>query len=190
MPEERFNLFFALLPDQGAAMKIERLAATLKRVHRLSGRPITADRFHVSLYTLGRYAHKPPEIIDAAGKAAAAISAKPFAVTFDRAESFRGREKRHPLVLSCGDSVAPLRAFHKDLGVALKKAGLGRFVSAGFTPHITLLYGDSIIEGEHPVVPVSWNVREFTLVWSHYGKLRYEFPGDWPLRGAASNNSD
>jgi RNA 2',3'-cyclic 3'-phosphodiesterase len=95
--------------------------------------------------------------------------------------SFGGQVGNLPLVLYGGDGVAALMAFRKVLAAAVMKVGLGR-AQSGFSPHVTLLYGDRKI-AEHPVDPVSWTVREFVLVQSLHGESRHILLGRWPLRG-------
>ncbi|WP_375203895.1 2'-5' RNA ligase family protein [Hyphococcus sp.] len=177
---KRFNLFFALFPDQAAPDKIQALAAQLQNAHHLAGKPFVADRFHVSLQNLDRYECVPNEVVDSAGKAAAHLQQDSFDLTLDRAQSFSRGPGGCPLVLLPGDGVEALCEFHRNLGAALKREGLGRFAAFDFTPHLTLLYGDRLVE-EHPVSPISWRVTEFSLVLSHVGQTRYDILGQWPL---------
>ena len=181
MHTDIFSLFFAVFPDRQAAAKIEQLATELRNVHDLKGKPVAVDRFHVSLHHLGFHDCMPAAIVKNAERAAAEARGTSFGVTFNRIESFKGQPNRHPFVLSGDAGLKTLREFHQRLGVSLKKTGLGRYVSFSFTPHLTLLRGHRLIE-EHPVVPaIGWNVKEFSLVWSHYGKSRHEVLGAWPL---------
>ncbi|PQA85674.1 2'-5' RNA ligase family protein [Hyphococcus luteus] len=186
MSAEGFNLFFAIFPDEETAAQIKDVAVRLRMRHGLKGETFAQHRFHVSLHGLGSpYERRPAEIINAAQRAAERVTAAPFDVVFDRADSFdRNKPDRFPLVLLGHDELATLIAFHKQLGLALRKSGLGRFAAPRFEPHVTLLYGDKRLEGEHPIAPpVSWTVKSFALVWSHAGKTRYETLGAWPLLG-------
>ena len=178
-----YNLFFALFPDQEAAEKIEDLALSLHSLHKLNGKPFTADRFHISLQNLGHYERIPNEVLDAAGCAAAQVSAAPFNVTFDRAVSFSGGVKKRPLVLLGGENNTELQGFYAQLGTALKQEGLGRFAVFSFEPHLTLCYAEQRID-EHPVGPLGWCASKFVLICSHVGETRYDFLGSWPLRSA------
>jgi RNA 2',3'-cyclic 3'-phosphodiesterase len=171
------GVFFALFPDAEAAAQLERVAAQQCIRHRLTGRPIAAERLHVSLLGFGAHAGVPGRLVAAAVDAAATVGAAPFEVTFDRALSFLGWPR--PRVL-CGDN-HDLRAFRNALGEAIAHAGLGR-VKPQWTPHVTLLYDAQGIE-EHAIAPINWTVREFVLVHSLRGEGRYIQLGRWPLKG-------
>jgi RNA 2',3'-cyclic 3'-phosphodiesterase len=177
-----FNLFFAIFPDGATAVRVEYLAEKAKRDHRMKGRPFPADRFHVSLQSLGAYPARPADIIDRAIKAAAGVREHSFKVAFDRIEKFeRKNAEKGPIVLSRAKGLPELQSFRERLLLALKQASLDRFLTRQFTPHMTLFYGEGLLE-EHPIVPpVSWEVTEFALVWSHIGKTRYDILGTWPL---------
>lgn len=184
MKRKSYNLFFAVLPDQEPADRLETLARRLRSAHKLTGHPFEADRFHVSLQNIGEYSCLPNEVVDAAGQAAAGTKAEAFTVRFDRVGSFDAKSGSFPLVLQGDEGLAALRDFHRQLAAALKNEGLGRFVSFNFTPHITLLYADRLIE-DHPVEAISWQVKEFSLILSHIGESRYDFLGQWSLHGNA-----
>ncbi|MFC2952759.1 2'-5' RNA ligase family protein [Marinicaulis aureus] len=184
MNRKSYNLFFAILPDQEPAGRLEMLARRLCSAHKLTGHPFEADRFHISLQNLGEYSCVPNEVVDAAGQAAASVNAETFKVTFDRAGSFDTKSGRFPLVLLGDYGLIALRDFHRQLVSALKKEGLGRFVDFNYTPHITLLYADRLIE-DHPVEAISWQVKDFLLILSHIGESRYDFLGQWSLHDNA-----
>ncbi|WP_428409718.1 2'-5' RNA ligase family protein [Hyphococcus sp.] len=183
MTAKRLNLFFALFPEEEAAQKLEALAEELRAAHHLKGRPFLADHFHVSLQNLGGYDLAK---IDSAGRAAESIKAEPFTVCFSTAQSWTKKSDGFPLVLLCNEGEAPLLGLYRQLGLALKQEGLNRYASFDFTPHITLLYAHGLTEESHPTKePIGWQVKEFALVASHVGETRYDFLGQWPLRGGA-----
>ena len=184
MKRKSYNLFFAILPDQETAGRLEMLARRLCSAHKLTGHPFEADRFHISLQNLGEYSCLPNEVVDAVGQAAASVKAETFKVRFDRAGSFSAKLGSFPLVLLGDEGLVALRDFHLQLIAALKKEGLGRFVDFNFTPHITLLYADRLIEN-HPVEAISWQVKDFSLILSHIGESRYDFLGQWSLHDNA-----
>lgn len=181
MNAKRFNLFFALFPDEDSAQKLESLAEELRVAHHLKGRPFLADHFHLSLQNLGAY---DVAVVDAAGRAAVSLQAAPFAVSFSNVESFDTKSDQFPLVLTCDEGCEKLDGLHRDLAVALKYEGLGRFARFAFTPHVTLLYADRPAPA-HPVAPIGWQVKEVALVVSHVGETRYDFLGLWSLNGDA-----
>lgn len=176
------RLFFAILPDAPAVQRIERLARTLRASHGLTGRPLGARRFHVSLHHVGDFAGLPQDVVDAAVAIASGVVAAPFELAFDRVASFSRRSRNAPLVLLGGDGVLAVTAFQRALGTALAAVGLGRSAGAHFTPHLTLLY-DGRPVGEQSIETIAWTAREFVLVHSFIGQSRHETLAHLPLRG-------
>jgi 2'-5' RNA ligase len=173
------RLFFGLFPDAATAARIAAVGEDLRRKHGLK-RPVHAlDRLHVTLFHLGDFPGLPGDLVRKAMAAAAGMRTAPFDVTFDHATSFSGRPGNRPFILKgSDDGLAGLQAYRQALGVAL--AGQGVRTAPAFTPHVTLLYDDPIIEPD-PVAPVSWTVKELVLVRSHLGKSLHEPLGRWPL---------
>jgi 2'-5' RNA ligase len=178
-PRPTDRVFFAIFPD--AAARIAQLAQNLRGEHGLKGRPLAPERFHVTLHHLGDHVGLPQNIVGAAGEAAATIVMPPFDVAFDRVVSFSGRSRNRPFVLRGGDGVEALITFQQSLGVAMKKAGLGRWAAPQYTPHVTLLYDDHRV-AEQIVKTVGWTVREFVLVHSLLGQTRHVSLARWPLQ--------
>lgn len=177
------RLFFAIFPDANASARIAALALQLRGEHELRGRPLARERFHVTLHHLGDYVGVPPDVVAMADKAAAAVTTMaPFEVAFDRAASFSSAPRNRPFVLRGGDGVAALTEFQQALGIAMKKAGLGRWAKPAYTPHVTLLYDDRCVV-EQAVEPINWTAREFVLVHSLLGQTRHVALLRWPLRG-------
>lgn len=172
------GLFFCLFPDPDTADRLASYAAQVCIRYRLSARPLAPERLHVSLLGFGPFPGLPPALVASVVEAAAAIVARPFEVTFDRAMSFLRAPR--PLVL-CGAGVGELMAFRGLLGGAIEKRGLGR-PRPGYMPHITLLYDTCGIE-EHAIEPIRWTVREFVLVHSLLGQGRHIPLGRWRLEG-------
>jgi 2'-5' RNA ligase len=174
------RLFFGLFPDATAAGRIAGLADRLRAEHRLAGRPLQADRLHVTVSHVDDFAGLPDRVVAAARDAGASVRAAPFDIAFDRVASFANRRDKKPFVLRGGDGLAPLIAFQQALSLAMAKAGLGRYVETRFTPHVTLLY-DAALVPEQPVEPIRWTVRELVLVHSLLGQTRHVALGRWPL---------
>jgi 2'-5' RNA ligase len=181
-PQPTDRLFFAIFPDAHAAARIAQLAQRLRGEHGLNGRPVATDRFHVTLHHLGDYAGLPQEIVTKAGEGAATVAMPSFEVAFDRALSFSGRPHKRPFVLRGGENVVALTTLQQALGMALRKAGLGRLAEPQFTPHVTLLYDDHIVT-EQAIETISWTVHEFVLVHSLLGRTVHVPLARWPLRG-------
>ena len=180
--EPRDRLLFLIFPIVDAAAQITRLAWEKRGEHRLRGKPLAAERLHVTLHHLGDYDGLPRDRVAAAREAAEVIDTPPFDITLDRTESFSHGERNRPFVLFGSDGVAALTAFQRALGASMTRVGLGRWAKPQFNPHVTMLYDDQNVE-EQAVEPVSWTAREFVLVHSQLGETRHIVLGRWPLRG-------
>lgn len=179
LPTDR--LFFAVHPDAATAERIATLAAALRSEHGLRGRPLAAERLHVTLHHLGDYAGLPDEVVRMAGEAAGRVGAAPFDASFDRAASFAARSGKKPFVLLGGGGVAPLIDLQRSLGAALQARGLARWVAPQFTPHVTLLYDDAVVAAQ-ALEPIRWRVDEFVLVHSLLGRSLHVPLMRWRLR--------
>jgi RNA 2',3'-cyclic 3'-phosphodiesterase len=174
------ELYFLTFPNAPTAEQIAGLARSALRECGLKGRPLQTSRFHVSLHHLAEYdPQQSLKTFALKGRAAAAtVRTSPFAVMFNRIESFSSRNGRYPLVLRGDDGVVGLEMFHRSLGMAMRFMGLKARLHC--TPHLTLSYGDRRIK-EHFVEPVSWTVREFWLILSLHGISKYVPLGRWKL---------
>ena len=180
-PARTDSVFFAVFPPPAVATRAAALALDLQSTLGLGGRPIKRSRLHVTLHPVGAYAGVPETVLAAATAAASTLVHAPFEVAFDHVLSFGG-SRRRPLVLGGRDGVAALAAFQKQLGAALKAAGLGGFVGHTFTPHMTLLHDEQTVD-ERGVEVIRWRVAEFVLVHSRAGQMVPVVLGRWPLRG-------
>ena len=178
MPEHK--VFFALQPDAPAAQQIAGLTAEARRAHGLSGKPISAERLHISLNFVGAFRGPPPRaLIDKARKVVEGLAGgRPFAVALNRLESWKGEP--HPLVLTGEEGVIGVEELYADLHKALAVAGMAPRREPPITPHITLLYDAREAPGAF-VEPVSWKVRDFVLLDTVVGEGRHEVLGRWPL---------
>jgi 2'-5' RNA ligase len=183
---ERNDLvFFALFPEGSGARSASKIAGDLCQSCGLRARPLAQHRLHVSLHLLGQYDGVPDEIVAKARKAASAIAAAPFRVTFDIAESWRRRKGNAPLVLRSSDPAKPLFALYDALGEAMARNGLAcGGPRRSYLPHITLLY-DRRDVAPRMVEPVCWTAREFVLVHSRQGRTQYATLARWPLSAPA-----
>jgi 2'-5' RNA ligase len=174
------SVFFAIFPDAAAAARMAHLAQRLHDKHGLKGRPLAAQRFHISLHYVAD--HLPRNIVAAADEAVSRIAMPPFRIGLDLAKSLGRNGHNRPLVLCGGDGVAGLVRFQHMLARTMEEAGLGRWIGPCWLPHVTLLYGDREIK-EEAIEPIDWTVREFVLVHSLLGRNRYSPLARWPLRG-------
>ena len=179
-PQPTDRLFFAVLPSPAAAQTIAELAKGLQSELGLKGRPLQTDRFHITLHHLGDYVGLRQDIVAAAMEAASRVQMESFDVCFETAVSFKGRPDRKPFVLRGGDGLRDLTALQQSLGAAMKKTILGSWVQPKFTPHVTLLYDDQLVE-ERAVEPVKWEANEFVLIHSLLGQTRHIVLGRWAL---------
>jgi 2'-5' RNA ligase len=175
------RLFFALCPDPATAQRIAQIAQSLRQCAGLKGKPLEPERLHITLHHLGDTVGLPTQVVAAATQAAEGLGAAAFDVSFERAESFAGRARARPFVLRGEVGLVELLSFQQLLGVAMAKAGLGRWVEPRFTPHVTLLYDDQLV-GPQAIEPVGWRVTEFVLVHSLLGQHKHVMLGRWPLR--------
>jgi 2'-5' RNA ligase len=173
------RLFFAIFPDHATALRIAERADRLRAAHGLAGRPLAPERFHITLHHLGDHAGVRRDIVAMAAEAAGGLKVPPFEVAFDRAASFHNGGN-NPFVLQGGEGLAALRAFQRDLGLAMARAGLSRLVDKSFTPHVTMLYDRGLI-AEQPVDPITWTVGGFTLVHSLLGRTEHIPLARWTL---------
>lgn len=183
-PQKTDRLFFALFPDAQAAQQIGLLARQELAAQGLRGPALSDERFHLTLQHLGDHAGLPPSLVHDAQQAASRVSARSFDLRFDHAMSFAGRHghagRKYPFVLLGSDGVADVTAFQQTLAQALRQTPAGRWVDAGFTPHVTLAY-DTRIVADHAVPAIGWTAREFVLVHSLIGKTKHIVLGRWPL---------
>ncbi len=182
-PKPTDRLFFAVFPDAAAAARIADLARELRELHGLRGKPLQADRFHVTLHHLGDYAGVPDDLVAKAGEAARRVDKAAFEVAFDSASSFSRQPRNRPFVLRGDTGVAELDDFQSALGTAMAAVGLNRLVERKFTAHVTLLYDDRAVAPQ-PVERIAWPAREFVLVHSLLGRTEHRILGRWPLAAA------
>lgn len=174
------RLFFALYPDAATARQIFETAGALRERLGLDARLQEPERLHITLHHLGDHAGLPAAIVAAGQRAAVSLAAAPFDVRFDRAESFSGRARNRPFVLRGDAGLDAVVAFQRQLGVAMARAGLARWVEPHFTPHVTLLYDHQLLPAQE-IAPVQWRVQSFVLVRSLLGQHRHEVLGRWRL---------
>ena len=180
-------LFFALQPDAEATSQIVQLVDSFRQSHGLTGvlRPL-----HVTLCDLISR-ETIEKTVDVASRVASSVSATPFRIALNRVMRFGGRKKssedKSPFALVGDDGIAGLAQFRQRLNIALRHADLAK-LSAGFTPHLTLLY-DNGLPDDQDIQPIAWTAQEFVLVRSHVGQTRHEILGRWPLRAVCDELS-
>jgi 2'-5' RNA ligase len=174
------RLFFAIFPDPATSAGVARQAEALRAAHQLNGRPLAPERLHITLHHLGDHAGVRRDIVAMASEAAEALKSAPFDVVFDRAASFHNGGN-NPFVLQGGEGLEALKAFQRDLGLAMARAGLGKLVDKSFTPHVTMLY-DKRLVSEELITPIKWTVGGFTLIHSLLGRTEHIPLAHWTFR--------
>jgi 2'-5' RNA ligase len=178
-PMRPFNLFLTLFPDFFVRTQLSHLAVWKRAKHGLKGKLIAENRYHVTLYGWS-LSHRPPDGLVRAIRTIAAevaVLVPPFEVRLDRVSTFL---RSNAFVLHSREGNEILRQFREELGIALGSLGMLR--RSSFNPHITLLYDQRIVH-EEAVEPVNWISNKFALILSHAGKTKYDYLGEWDLRG-------
>jgi RNA 2',3'-cyclic 3'-phosphodiesterase len=182
LPEPTDMLFFAVMPEMDAAQRIATLTCSLRDAYRLRGNSIDVSQLHISICPVGVYFGLPDEIVRRAQLLAARITLERFDVQFDVAVGFRNRSRvsgQFPIVLC--ESIS--NASFDDLSQKLHHLLRGRQGKAwkSITPHITMLYSDTLAPESH-VETIEWTVKDFVLLRRHIGQRRpYTVLGRWPF---------
>jgi RNA 2',3'-cyclic 3'-phosphodiesterase len=169
------RLFLAVVPDPETADRIARTARHLRVSHGLSGKPLRAEHFHVTLCHIEDGLGLTPGVVDEVKACTASVAMPSFRVCFDRAESFRNGA----LVLRGDDGTIGLDVLQQRLSDALD--GEPR-PARSFTPHVTLLRDGHRVP-EQRIEPIEWTVREVVLVHSLLGRTAHHHLARWSLTG-------
>jgi 2'-5' RNA ligase len=154
--ESRQRLFFALWPDDVVRQ------ALVKTSRELLGRrikPVPADKLHVTLAFAGPVT---AAVRDCLIESASGIRGAPFALTLDHV----GHWSR-PRILWLGPTHVPtgLWSLVEALNRSFERCGLQR-ETRPFQAHVTLARKVSRAPSPLGVEPVSWSIREFSLMES------------------------
>lgn len=164
MKEKKKRLFFALNPDDETRLALSRL---YKGQGLTRGRQVHVADLHITLQFLGSATAKQEAcVIETAGK----ISCSPFTLQIDHVD-YWGR----PRIVWAGVSSTPaaLSTLVSDLNENLELCGFEAERRA-YKPHITLLRKAPRIQRQLLPEPITWPVKEFSLMASSSG-------GDLPL---------
>jgi 2'-5' RNA ligase len=135
--------FFAVLPDEESAIRIQEVASRLCLDLHLNGRLIAPERYHVSLLGIALEGCEPSagpsvELVKTMVQAADTISVGGFAVCFDQVMSFSPKAGMYPLVLSSSDEMPALSGLHGGLRRAMLARGFqGRCTFTPISPCFT-----------------------------------------------------
>jgi len=177
------EVFFALRPGAADAQALASQAAREDARLGVGGKPLEPARLHVSLYLMASYERGDPfpqADVERWLQAASTVRTTPFEVVFDGLATFGG--KTNPLVFKARDGagVAGVRAFQRELGIALANAGEA-VRDRPFEPHMSVSYRGMRI-AEQPTAPIRWTPGELVLIDSHVGEHIHEVLARWPLQ--------
>jgi len=167
------RLFFALWPDEPAAVKLAALSRELALL--TGGRPVAAAKIHLTLAFLGDL---EDSALDPARRAVEGSNHAPFEVALDQVGSFKGARVAWA---GCRELARGLVDLQSDLDARLRRAG---FVldERPYTPHVTLARKATRAIGRKAAEPIRWQATSFTLVRSELGKGSYATLEEWVLR--------
>lgn len=178
------NLFFAILPGPEVIPGICDLGHRLIAAHRSRGTMMAAARMHVTLCAVATFSGDSDRWqIAEAKRVAETIAAETpaFDVTFNRVVGFANANGAK-LALCRGGELNRAVLLQHRLRSALRRAGMRSGGATLSRPHLTLVYNAGRAIDEHPIVPISWHVREFALIDSLHGRGRHVRLGSWRLR--------
>lgn len=176
------NVFLAAAPDATMIAGAREAALDTRRHLGLTAALVRPEHLHVSLLAIGGFSGScPPAVIDAAIKAAGAVSMAPFRAEFDRVASFSASHGQRALVLTGdGDGVAGFLRLQEALRQALMRAGLRLPRQPSSSPHMTTAYIENRTF-DFCIEPIGWTVSRFVLVDSLVGQSRHMHLGQWLL---------
>lgn len=177
----RSELFFVLKPPPSLAEEIYRAACD--HAHgRTKRQPHPARLLHVSLLLMDEFNEPPYDLIPRIEAAIGSIRARPLNVTLDGCAIYGGG--RH-LALTSAAKNSDIQAFARMLRGALSRHNLPRQAFRATSPHVTIIYGYGRKEVLNIGKPLTWQAREFSLVYSHNGETRHEPFGRWRFNADA-----
>jgi RNA 2',3'-cyclic 3'-phosphodiesterase len=174
--EAPHNLYFALRPPAEAAMALCDLAKRRGR------EPVSPERLHISLYSLGCHRTFPRQAVVDAVQAAGGVRHAPFMLELDRLATWGRGQGPLPVVAWSDDGVCGVRRLHEVLCQALAGTADWRRRKPAIEPHLTLWRAHDRTP-ETFIPPVRWWVRDFVLLDSRYGEGRHEVLDRFPLVG-------
>jgi len=153
---EKTRLFFALWPDEAVLAALQQAYQTLGIEE---GKAVNPEKIHLTLLFLGNV---PNDWIDDLIQMAQKLSLRPCKLVFNRLEHW---VRPAVLCLTAEEVPAPLAELHEGLKKGVRKLGF-KTEKRPFRPHLTLARKVRKRVIARDIEPISWPVREFTLVAS------------------------
>ncbi len=174
------RLFFAIFPDPAALQAIEHVVADLRMAKSIRGRWTAPAKYHITARFLGDFSDTTEVMLARAKTAAAQVRAAAFEITLDRVATLRGRYQL-PCVLRCSArSESAVQALWQGLGAALSVSPEQEQTQRRFLPHLTIAYGDRMLDAPLGIQPIVSRIDEFALVDSY--QSAHVVHGRWPLQ--------
>ena len=167
------RLFFAVWPGERAARELATVGEALASI--CGGRPMPAEKIHITLAFLGRI--EPARHAVAAGVGGSA-GGSPIEMTMDSVGSFR---KARVGWAAPSRRAHELESLQAGLAARLRAAGFD-LDDRPFDPHATLVRKIDKPVPRAPVAPIAWRSGALTLVRTE-GDGRYSIVESWKLEG-------
>jgi 2'-5' RNA ligase len=170
------RLFFALWPDDGLRIELQRAVRTA--VRRAGGRPVPPGSYHLTLAFLGNV---PAARVEEIGAASAGVGMPAVVLSLDRFGWFEGPQV---FWLGCSEPPPSLAELARALWNAVEPLGLTREKQA-FHPHVSLCRKVMRMPDVRPPSPVSWRALDFALVESvtKASGAEYQVLARFPVNG-------
>ncbi|KQV10552.1 2'-5' RNA ligase [Rhizobium sp. Root1203] len=178
------NLFFAVLPDRQALDQCLDLQAWLLREHLPFGSPRPPELLCVSLYSVDHRTRISDAVVSAACRAASAIDACQFELSFDHVAAFR-TPQRNAIALGGNGGRELLRQLHVRIGIEMQDLGGDSRITRDFQPHVALLDDNETMPRVTLPAPVTIAAREFVLIRDRAGDGVCDYIDRWPLQASA-----
>ncbi len=163
--ETTVTLFFALWPSAHDRARLGDLARALAR--EVGGRPIAAERIHLTLTYLGA---APRDRLEAVKSGAQSASGTACDLVLDRLGGFA----RQGIVWAgAGSPPSALGALQTDIAARMAAIGF-TLESRPFVPHVTLVREARRAPSARVIAPpIEWRIDSFALVQSSTNPPRY-----------------
>ena len=166
------RVFFGAFLDETARAGVSRLVESL----RLSGQPVPAENYHLTLAFVGSVTEARLEALKGIG---AALRGAPCRLRFDALDHFR---RARVLALTARECPEPLARMRERLLAALEREAFA-IDGEGFTPHVTLARKVRQAPVATRLPALDFTMREVSLIASDTSGpvTRYTVVATWPL---------